>query len=108
MVKKCMGHPSLIVPTMNVGIPDSLSYEEMLVQIFNYQLRKLRTNEVASLKVFWRNQFVEKATLEAKEDMKKRYPHLFESGENADKDTKLCSYQFIILYVSMLSLASVY
>jgi len=31
--------------------------------------------------VMRRNQFVEKATWEAEEGMKKRYPHLFESRE---------------------------
>lgn len=72
---------------MNVGIQDSLSYEEMLVQIFDYQFRKLRTNEVALVKVFWRNQFVEKVTWEAIEDMKERYPYLFKSGENTDQST---------------------
>ncbi|WMV53894.1 hypothetical protein MTR67_047279 [Solanum verrucosum] len=55
------------------------------VQILDRQVRKLRTKEVASVKVLWMNQFVEEATWEADEDMKKRYPHLFETGENADQ-----------------------
>ncbi|KAH0702583.1 hypothetical protein KY285_016861 [Solanum tuberosum] len=81
MLKKCMCDPSLIIPTKDIGIKDSLSYEEILVQIFDLQVRKLRTKKVASVKVFWRNQFVEEATWEAEEDMKKRFPHLFEFGE---------------------------
>ncbi|KAK4717703.1 hypothetical protein R3W88_016041 [Solanum pinnatisectum] len=85
MLKKCMVDPSLIIPTENIGIKDSLSYEEIPVQILDRQVRKLRTKEVASVKVLWRNQFVKEATCEAEEDMKKRYPHLFESGENADQ-----------------------
>ncbi|WMV26499.1 hypothetical protein MTR67_019884 [Solanum verrucosum] len=87
MLKKCMGDPSLIIPTENIGIKDSLSYEEISVQILDRQVRKLRTKEVASVKVLWRNQFVEEATWKAEEDMKKRYPHLFEFGENADQGT---------------------
>jgi len=71
MLKKCMGDPSLIIPTEDIGIKDSLSYEEIHVQILDRQVRKLRTKEVASFKILWRNQFVEKATWEAKEDMKK-------------------------------------
>ncbi|WMV42512.1 hypothetical protein MTR67_035897 [Solanum verrucosum] len=62
MFKKCMGDPSLIIPTENIGIKDSLSYEEIHVQILDRQVRKLRTKEVASVKVLWRNQFVEEAT----------------------------------------------
>ncbi|WMV46824.1 hypothetical protein MTR67_040209 [Solanum verrucosum] len=44
-----------------------------LVEILDRQVRKLRTKEVASVKVLWRNQVVEKATWETEEDMKKRY-----------------------------------
>ncbi|WMV32436.1 hypothetical protein MTR67_025821 [Solanum verrucosum] len=78
MLKKCMGDPSLIIPTEDIGIKDNLSYDEILVQILDRQVRKFRTKEVASVKVLWRNQFVEEATWEAEEDMKKIYPHLFE------------------------------
>ncbi|WMV33146.1 hypothetical protein MTR67_026531 [Solanum verrucosum] len=78
MLKKCMGDPSLIIPTENIGIKDSLSYKEIPVQILDYQVRKLRTKEVASVKVLWMNQFIGEATWEAEEDMKKRYPHIFE------------------------------
>ncbi|WMV10107.1 hypothetical protein MTR67_003492 [Solanum verrucosum] len=62
MLKKCMGDPSLIIPTENIRIKDSLSYEEIPVQILDRQVRKLRTKYVASVKVLWRNQFVEETT----------------------------------------------
>ncbi|WMV49774.1 hypothetical protein MTR67_043159 [Solanum verrucosum] len=81
MLKKCMSDPSLIIPTENIGIKDRLSYVEVPIEILDRQVRKLRTKEVASVKVIWRNQFVEEATWEVEEDMKKRYPHLFEFGE---------------------------
>ena len=69
MLKKCVGDPSLIIPTEDIGIKDSLSYEEIPVQILDHQVRKLRTKEVASVKVLWKNQFVEEATWETEEDM---------------------------------------
>ncbi|WMV33932.1 hypothetical protein MTR67_027317 [Solanum verrucosum] len=47
MLKKCMGSLSLIIPTEDIGINDSLSYKEIPVQILNRQVRKLRTKEVA-------------------------------------------------------------
>ncbi|WMV46283.1 hypothetical protein MTR67_039668 [Solanum verrucosum] len=83
-LKKCMGDPSLIMPTLHIGIMDNLSYEDIPVKILDCQVRKLRTKEVTSVKVLWRNQFFEEATWEAEEDMKKRYPHLFHSGEIQD------------------------
>ncbi|WMV46632.1 hypothetical protein MTR67_040017 [Solanum verrucosum] len=81
MLKKCMGDPSLIIPTEYICIKDNLSYEEIPIEILDHQVRKWRTKEVASVKVLWRNQFVEEATWDDKEDMKKRYPHLFPSRD---------------------------
>ncbi|WMV20210.1 hypothetical protein MTR67_013595 [Solanum verrucosum] len=62
MLKKCICDPSLILPTESVKIKDNLSYEEVPVQILDRQVRRLRTKDVASVKVLWRNQFVEEAT----------------------------------------------
>ena len=56
---------------------DSLSYEDVLVYIFDRRVRRLRNKEVASVKVLWRSQSVEGATLEAKESMRYKYHHLF-------------------------------
>ncbi|WMV50449.1 hypothetical protein MTR67_043834 [Solanum verrucosum] len=55
MLKKCMGDPSLIIPTEYIGSKDSLSYEEIHVHILDRQVRRLRTKEVASVKVIWTN-----------------------------------------------------
>ena len=52
MLKKCMGDPSLIIPTENIWIKDSLTYEEIPVEILDLQVRMIRTKEVASVKVF--------------------------------------------------------
>ncbi|WMV51628.1 hypothetical protein MTR67_045013 [Solanum verrucosum] len=52
MLKKCMGDTSLIIPTKNIEIKDNLSYEEIPVLILDRQVHKLRTKEVASIKVF--------------------------------------------------------
>ncbi|WMV58562.1 hypothetical protein MTR67_051947 [Solanum verrucosum] len=67
-----MGDPSLLIPTKDIGIKDNLSYDEIHVEILDRQVRKLRIKEVASVKVLWKNQFVEEGTWEVEEDMKKR------------------------------------
>ncbi|WMV25362.1 hypothetical protein MTR67_018747 [Solanum verrucosum] len=51
MLKKCMGDPSLIRPTEDIGTKDSLSYEEISIHILDRYVRKLRIKEVASVKV---------------------------------------------------------
>ncbi|WMV41084.1 hypothetical protein MTR67_034469 [Solanum verrucosum] len=42
MLKKCMGDPSLIIPTKDIGIKYSLSNEDIPVQILDGQVFKLR------------------------------------------------------------------
>ncbi|XP_047257646.1 uncharacterized protein LOC124889708 [Capsicum annuum] len=77
MLKTCVDDPSLIVPVVDVGVADSLSYEKVSIDTLNRRVRRLRTKDVASLKVIWRNQKVEKATWEIDEDMRAKYPFLF-------------------------------
>ncbi|WMV13607.1 hypothetical protein MTR67_006992, partial [Solanum verrucosum] len=63
-------------------VDESLSYEEILLEILDRQVKRLRNKEIASVKVLWRNHLVEGATWEAEADMKSRYPHLFPSTPN--------------------------
>ncbi|WMV46002.1 hypothetical protein MTR67_039387 [Solanum verrucosum] len=79
MLKMCVGDPVTIIPLEGLGVDESLSHEEVSVEILDRQIKKLRNKEVASVKVLWRNDLVEGATWEAEADMKSRYPHLFPS-----------------------------
>ncbi|XP_060178236.1 uncharacterized protein LOC132608184, partial [Lycium barbarum] len=81
ILRKCVGDPSLVIPANTITVKDGLTYEEIPVAILDRQVHKLRTKEVASVKVLWRSQKVEEATWEAEEDMKSRYPHLFRPAE---------------------------
>ncbi|WMV08494.1 hypothetical protein MTR67_001879 [Solanum verrucosum] len=74
MLNKFMGDPSLIITTEYIVIKDNLSNEEIPADILHRQVRKLRTKE-----------FVEEDTWESNEDMKNRYPHLFEPEEILDQ-----------------------
>ncbi|XP_019250876.1 PREDICTED: uncharacterized protein LOC109229776 [Nicotiana attenuata] len=77
MLKKVVGDSSAIVPVETIEVNEELSYGEIPVAILDRQVRKLRNKEISSVKVLWKNQKVEEATWEAKEEMKKKYPHLF-------------------------------
>ncbi|WMV37993.1 hypothetical protein MTR67_031378 [Solanum verrucosum] len=68
---------SSVVPLETVAVKDSLSYEDVPVEIRDRQVRRLRNKEVASVKVLWSSQSVEGATWEAEAAMKSKYPHLF-------------------------------
>ncbi|WMV46304.1 hypothetical protein MTR67_039689 [Solanum verrucosum] len=79
LLKKFVGDPASIVLLESVALKDSLTYEEVPVEILDRQVRRLRNKEVASVKVLWRYQSVVGATWEAQVAMKAKYPHLFPS-----------------------------
>ncbi|WMV25235.1 hypothetical protein MTR67_018620 [Solanum verrucosum] len=78
-ILKRVGDPASIIPLENVAVKDSLTYEEVPVEILDRQVLRLRNKEVVSVKVLWRSQFVDRATWEAESSMKAKYPHLFPS-----------------------------
>ena len=63
--------------TTCVMLDVNLSYEEEAVAILDREVRKLRSREIASIKVQWKNRPVQEATWEKEADMQERYPHLF-------------------------------
>ena len=58
-------------------LDENLSYEEEPVAILDREIRKLRSREIASIKVQWKNRHVEEATWEKEADMREKYPYLF-------------------------------
>ncbi|XP_070011069.1 uncharacterized protein [Nicotiana sylvestris] len=84
MLRKCIGHPSRVVPFKDVQVIEDLTYEEVPVAILDRQVRKLRTKDVASVKVLWRNNNIEEMTWEAEEEMESKYPYLFHNEDNKD------------------------
>ena len=58
---------------------EDMSYDDTPVEILDRQVKRLRNNEVATVKMLWRNNLVEGVTweAEAEADMGSHYPHLF-------------------------------
>ncbi|WMV37910.1 hypothetical protein MTR67_031295 [Solanum verrucosum] len=77
LLKKFVGDPASLVPLKTVAVKDSLSFEDVPVEILDRQVRRLRNKEVDSVKVLWWSHSVEGATSEAEAAMKSKYPHLF-------------------------------
>ncbi|XP_021775162.1 uncharacterized protein LOC110739015 [Chenopodium quinoa] len=61
----------------SIQLDDTLTYEEKLVKILDYKVRSTCEKDVKIVKVLWSNQEYEEATWEAEDDMRKRYPELF-------------------------------
>ena len=79
MLKKCLGDPTCILPFEGLGVNGDLSYEEVPIEILDWQVKRLRNKEDATVKVLWKNHIVEGATWEVETDMRSRYAHLFSS-----------------------------
>ncbi|PHT44197.1 Xyloglucan endotransglucosylase/hydrolase 2 [Capsicum baccatum] len=63
-----------------IKVTDSLSYEEEPIAILDCQVQKLRSKEITSVKVLWKNQNTEEATWKSEDDIRSRYPGLFKIG----------------------------
>ncbi|WMV53219.1 hypothetical protein MTR67_046604 [Solanum verrucosum] len=82
MLKKYHDDGNYIIRWDSVLLDENLSYEEEPVAILNREVRKLRSKEIASIKVQWKNRPVEESTWESEVDMQERYPHLFVDSVN--------------------------
>ncbi|XP_069146104.1 uncharacterized protein [Solanum lycopersicum] len=73
LLKKCVDDPASVVPLESVALKDSLSYEDVPVEILERQVRRLRNKEVSSVKVLWRIKSIEGATWQAEIAMKAKF-----------------------------------
>ena len=72
-----MGMETTLSVGISVLLDENLSYEEEPVTILDREICKLRSREIASIKVQWKNRPVEEATWEKEVDMREKYLHLF-------------------------------
>ncbi|XP_021721508.1 uncharacterized protein LOC110689083 [Chenopodium quinoa] len=69
---------SHVLQPETIELDQSLTYEERPVRILDSKVRSTRNKNVNIVKVLWSNQEYEKATWEAEDEMKKKYPELFQ------------------------------
>ncbi|XP_019240172.1 PREDICTED: uncharacterized protein LOC109220164 [Nicotiana attenuata] len=79
MLRKCISDSSQVIEAPTIPLDEKLSYEEEPMAIVDRQVRKLRSKEIVFVKVLWRNHAVEEATWEIEDNMRVKYPHLFQS-----------------------------
>ncbi|XP_055800345.1 uncharacterized protein LOC129869741 [Solanum dulcamara] len=88
MLRKFVGDPSRVFPVQDIQVTEELSYEEQTVAILDHQVRRLRTKDVASVKVLWCNNNREEMTWEAEEEMNKKYPQLFSAPTGRETQSR--------------------
>ncbi|XP_069144513.1 uncharacterized protein [Solanum lycopersicum] len=85
MLEKYHGDGNYIIRWDSVLLDENLSYEEEPIAILDRDVRKLRSKEIASIKVQWKNRPVEEYTWENEADMQERYPRLFTDSVNLSR-----------------------
>ncbi|KAA0063495.1 pol protein [Cucumis melo var. makuwa] len=78
MLRKYVPDPSHVVDYEPLEIDENLSYTEQPVEVLAREVKILRNKEIPLVKVLWQNHRVEEATWEREDDMRSRYPELFE------------------------------
>ncbi|KAL4027967.1 hypothetical protein IC575_011157 [Cucumis melo] len=78
MLRKYVSDPSHVVDYEPLKIDENLSYTEQPVELLAREVKMLRNRKIPLVKVLWRNHRVEEATWEREDDMRSRYPELFE------------------------------
>jgi hypothetical protein len=78
-LRKYVHDPSHVISYKPLQIHENLSYEEMPIQILDHKKQQLRTKTML-VKVLWRNHGVEEASWELEQEMRNKYPHLFQDG----------------------------
>ncbi|KAA0063860.1 pol protein [Cucumis melo var. makuwa] len=78
MLRKYVPDPSHVVDYEPLEIDENLRYTEQPVEVLAREVKTLRNKEIPLVKVLWQNHRVEEATWEREDDMRSRYPELFE------------------------------
>ncbi|KAL0540369.1 hypothetical protein IC582_024606 [Cucumis melo] len=78
MLRKYVPDPSHVVDYEPLEIDENLGYVEQPVEVLAREVKTLRNKQIPLVKVLWRNHRVEEATWEREDDMRSRYPDLFE------------------------------
>ena len=78
MLRKYNPDPTHVLRYETIQLQDDLTYEEQSIAILDRQVKKLRSKDVASMKVLWRNHTSEEVTWEAEDEMRTKHPHLFD------------------------------
>ncbi|XP_058181284.1 uncharacterized protein LOC131299723 [Rhododendron vialii] len=78
MLKPYVSDPTHVLALPPIELKQDLTYEERPVRIMDRQEKQLRNKIIPLVKVWWDNHSGGEATWEKEDDMRARYPELFE------------------------------
>jgi len=77
-LKKYLSDPDHTIVSEPIQITEDLVYEKRQVQKLDRRIKQQRNRHIPLVKVLWANHTFQEATWETEEEMKAKYPNLFE------------------------------
>ncbi|GKF79332.1 hypothetical protein Tco_0234900 [Tanacetum coccineum] len=87
-LKKCLAEGIIVVPMDKIQLDDKLHMIEEPVEVVDKELKRLKQSRIPIVKVHWNSQRGPEFTWEREDQIKKKYPHLFTSKDEARKADK--------------------
>ncbi|GJW46711.1 putative reverse transcriptase domain-containing protein [Tanacetum coccineum] len=87
-LKKCLAEGDIVVPMDEIQLDDKLHMIEEPVEVVDREVKRLKQSRIPIVKVRWNSQRGPEFTWEREDQIKKKYPHLFTSKDEARKADK--------------------
>nr|GEU74134.1 putative reverse transcriptase domain-containing protein [Tanacetum cinerariifolium] len=84
-LNKCFTKDDVIVSIDEIQLDDKLHMIEEIVEVMDREVKQLKQSRIPIVKVRWNSQRGPKFTWECEDQIKKKYPHLFTSKDEARK-----------------------
>nr|GEV07200.1 reverse transcriptase domain-containing protein [Tanacetum cinerariifolium] len=84
-LKKCLAKDDVVVPIDEIQLDDKLHMIEEPVEVVDREVKRLKHSQIPIVKVRWNSQRGLEFTWEHEDQIKKKYPHLFTSKDEARK-----------------------
>ncbi|GKD86280.1 putative reverse transcriptase domain-containing protein, partial [Tanacetum coccineum] len=87
-LKKCLAEGDIVVPMDEIQLDDKLHMIEEPVEVVDREVKRLKQSRIPIVIVCWNSQRGPEFTWERKDQIKKKYSHLFTSKDEARKADK--------------------
>ncbi|GKD14286.1 putative reverse transcriptase domain-containing protein, partial [Tanacetum coccineum] len=87
-LKKCLAEGDVFVPMDEIQLDDKLHLIEEPVKVVDREVKRLKQSRIPIVEVRWNSQRGPKFKWEREDQIKKKYPHLFTSKDEAIKADK--------------------
>mgnify|MGYP001546899742 CR=1 FL=1 len=85
--KKCLADENLVVPLDEIRVNTKLHFMEELVEIMDREIKRLKQNRIPIVKVWRNSRRGPEFTWEREDQMKQKYPHLFNDAPYTSERT---------------------